>query len=613
MGERKSGITNGLGEFFKVNAIRRMFSMLSLTPFEIVALVGLALLYAMLEGIGIGLLMPVLQFIEKGQQGVEAAAKDSQIWQLLLAVTDALHVPLTLLTLLVLSFIPVLLRQVAYFASTWYSALVQNRAITRLRTRGFRLLMHSDVDFIVSTGPGNIISYLTSQIGVGGQAIFQFLRLVILGILIFVYLAVLALVSWPLMIVAAFALAVVSGLLKGNLRQSREQGVRAAELTNEQYHSITERIQAIRLIKMLGQEDAESEFVARQVLALQDAQVRIGVLQGAVQATIDPALMLAVFAIIYFGVEVLGLALASLGVFLFVLLRLNEKAREFNLSRQTLSATVEALLVAQSVERRALSAKTIHSGERTFGGLQREIRFESVSFAYPGADEAVLTDVSLEIRKGQMVSFVGRSGAGKSTLVDLIPHLRDATAGRISIDGIPIEEFSLRSLRRRMGYMSQEAMLFDDTIRANLAYGLEREPSQEEIDSALAGAYCTEFVRQLPDGLETVVGSRGARLSGGQRQRLALGRVLLQDPDILILDEPTSALDSESEQYIQRALDALRGDKTLIIIAHRLSTVQRADRIFVMSRGEVVEYGDHKELIERAGAYKKLFELQLQG
>lgn len=612
MTENDRGLAYRLGEFFKANAIRRMFSMLSLTGFEVVTLVTLALLYAMLEGIGIGLLMPVLQFIEKGPRGVQAAAQDSQIWQLLFALTDALHIPLTLLTLLVLSFIPVLLRQVAYFASTWYSALVQNRAITRLRTRGFRLLMHSDLDFIVSTGPGKVISYLTAQIGVGGQAIFQFLRLIILGILIIVYLVVLALVSWPLMVVAAVALAFVSTLLRTNLKQSREQGIRATELTNDQYQSITERIQAIRLIKMLGQEDAESEHVGRQVLALQDAQVRIGVLQGAVQATIDPALMLAVFAIIYFGVEVLGLALASLGVFLFVLLRLNEKAREFNLSRQTLSATVEALLVANSVESQARLAETIQSGERTFTGLEQEICFERVSFSYRGSDEQVLTDVSLEIRKGQMVSFVGRSGAGKSTLVDLIPRLREATGGAILLDGVPIHEFSLRSLRRCIGYMSQEAMLFDDTIRANLMYGLERTPSAEGVQAALAGAYCTEFIDELPDGLDTVVGSRGARLSGGQRQRLALARVLLQDPAILILDEPTSALDSESEQYIQKALDALRGDKTLVIIAHRLSTVQRADRIFVMSRGEIIESGDHRELLEQGGAYKKLFELQLQ-
>jgi subfamily B ATP-binding cassette protein MsbA len=223
----------------------------------------------------------------------------------------------------------------------------------------------------------------------------------------------------------------------------------------------------------------------------------------------------------------------------------------------------------------------------------------------------VLKGVDLEIPSRSQTAIVGRSGAGKSTLVDLIPRLRDVTSGRILFDGRPIQDFDLRSLRRSVGFMTQDAILFDDTIYNNLVYGLDREPSQEEVEKALAAGYCSQFVYDLPKGLETRIGDRGTRLSGGQRQRLSLARVFLQDPDILILDEPTSALDSESEEYIQKALESVRHHKTLIVIAHRLSTVQRSDQIVVLDYGVIVERGAHAELLAAEGAYQRLFDLQI--
>jgi subfamily B ATP-binding cassette protein MsbA len=225
----------------------------------------------------------------------------------------------------------------------------------------------------------------------------------------------------------------------------------------------------------------------------------------------------------------------------------------------------------------------------------------------------VLRDVFLSIARGSLVAIVGRSGAGKSTLVDLIPHLKEATKGSVLIDEHPIAEYDLRSLRRRIGFMTQDALLFNATILENLTYGLEHEPSGAEIEKALTDSYCAEFIAELPEGLTTVVGDRGVRLSGGQRQRLALARAFLQEPDILILDEPTSALDSESEKYIQNALDQMTGRCTLVVIAHRLSTVQRADQIHVLEDGRVVESGKHDALLAADGAYRRLFDLQIYG
>jgi ATP-binding cassette, subfamily B, bacterial MsbA len=235
------------------------------------------------------------------------------------------------------------------------------------------------------------------------------------------------------------------------------------------------------------------------------------------------------------------------------------------------------------------------------------IRFEDVGFRYD--QRQVLIGVTLEVRRGEVVAFVGPSGGGKTTLVNLLPRFFDATEGRITLDGTDIRDIRLASLRGLIALVTQETVLFNDSVRNNIAYGRE-DLSLERVRDAARAAHADEFIRELPQGYDTDRGRGGVRLSGGQRQRLAIARALLKDAPILILDEATSQLDSESEQLVQRALANLMEGSTTMVIAHRLSTVARADRIHVIEGGRVVEEGRHEELIGRAGTYRRLYELQ---
>ena len=598
-----------------------MLAIVDVRSREIGGLVGLAVLFAIFEGIGLALLLPILQYADGGQTAIFESS--GFVWQAIAAFMDAFNLPVTLPVLLALAFIPILLRQVVFYINAWYSAAVASRIGLRLRMQTIDALFEADPAFFSRHSVGHLVGVVLTQTAVGSNAILAVIKQLSIALLMLVYVVILLALSVPLTLSILVFAVVVYVAVRVNIKHIRGYGAITAQVTQEVWSTLVERFGIIRLIKLRDQGALESRRLRVFLEKLREIEVRQARLGANIEVTADPLLMLSAFFTLYIGIAVLGMTLPQLGLLLFVLNRLNAKVKEFNSSRQAISLNMAGLLLVKDLEVDAKAANTISRGPVPFVTLERELALRDITFEYPEAAEAdapagtpacedrrVLKGVSVAIPAGSFTAVVGRSGVGKSTLVELLPRLREATSGSITYDGADIAEFDVGTLRRGIGYLTQDAMLLNDTVRENLVYGLGSEPSDAQLRAALDGAHAG-FVYDLPHGLETLLGDRGVRFSGGEQQRIALARVLLADTSILILDEPTSALDSESERYIQEALAKLHGHKTIIVIAHRLATVIQADQLLVIEDGRIVERGTHDDLVAQAGAYQKLFQSQL--
>ncbi len=420
-------------------------------------------------------------------------------------------------------------------------------------------------------------------------------------------------ISWKLSLAALVVAPLTIGALQPVLRKLRKGHRRMGSEHGEITSIVQEVVSGIRLVKSYGAEvQEESRFVERNRLFAR-GYVKIGrltLLSGPVTETLGT--MTAV-AILWFGAHLVlterSLDGSELIMFLIWVMRLLQPLKQLS---QVPPAAQQSLA---SAERIFEVLDSPMETERDRGTIvkpvfQEEVRFEGVTFSYEGGAEA-LRDVSFTARKGEIVALVGPSGAGKTTLIDMIPRFLEPTSGRITLDGVDLRDIRLSALRSLTGIVSQETVLFNESVRANVAFG-RSQVSQEQLDAAAVAANAHEFIRDLPEGWDTNLGERGTRLSGGQRQRISIARALLSDPPILILDEATSALDVESERLVQEAIDRLLEGRTVFVIAHRLSTIQHADRILVFDQGQLVEEGTHASLLAAGGLYARLHAMQFE-
>jgi subfamily B ATP-binding cassette protein MsbA len=501
-----------------------------------------------------------------------------------------------------------ILRGVGYFLSTYFIEWVGNRVVMDLRNQVFAHLQDLSALYFTRSRTGELISRATNDTSMVERAVSTVLSdlmrepFTLIGMIGF-----LVWLDWRLAIVSLvlFPICIVPVLLFGRRvrRATREGQEKLADLVS----ILQETLVGARIVKAFGMEDYE---IGRFRAAARSVFNRI-MRSAKARASVEPIIVfisMVGLALVFLYARMTHMTFDSFFAFGAALVALYDPVKKLGrvqLVIQQSSAAADRIFELLDAE---ITVKE-KTGAVEFDGPVREIAFENVSFAYETSP--VLSDLNVSISAGKLTAIVGGSGGGKSTLVGLLPRFYDVTSGAIRINGRDIRDFTLASLRRVIGLVTQETILFNDTVAANIAYGCA-DASRDRIQEAARRAHAHEFIMQLPDGYGAVIGERGLRLSGGQCQRLAIARAILRNPPILILDEATSALDTESERQVQAALDELMTGRTVFAIAHRLSTIMNADLILVLDKGSIVERGTHRELLNRGGLYKYLYDLQFQ-
>ncbi len=502
-------------------------------------------------------------------------------------------------------------RGIASYLAAYALSWVGTRLVTDLRNAMFAKLLALPALFHERQPSGVLISKFTFDVTQVTAAATSTLTIVFRDTLAIVgLLAYLLWLNWKLTLLALVMgppIVAVVRLLGVRLRSSsREVQQAMGQITQV----IEEAIGAHKVVKLFGGQeyeqrrfDHEANSVRRQLMK----QVSAGASSTPIVQLIA-AVALAV--IIWFATQQSSAAQFSVGEFAaFVtgMLMLTAPLKRITDINEHLQ---KGLAAAESVFRLIDEEPEPDHGALAIGRARGEIRLENVSLQYEGSERPALDGIDLAIAPGETVALVGPSGAGKTTLANLVPRFYQPTRGRITLDGHDLQALTLASLRANIALVSQDVVLFNDTVAANIAYGLMNGAAEKDIVAAAEAAHAMEFIRELPRGLATLIGENGVKLSGGQRQRLAIARALLKNAPVLVLDEATSALDTESERHVQAALEALMRGRTTVVIAHRLSTVESADRIVVLDRGRIVETGSHRELLERGGIYDKLYRIQ---
>ncbi len=498
------------------------------------------------------------------------------------------------------------------FLKTYLMARVQQGVTRDLRNRVYDHLLDLDMAFFGKTKLGQVLSRLTydveqlrilvaKELGKVVSSVFEFVATVAFAILI----------SPKLTLVAFIIVPAAMGIWGPLIRRLKRNDRRVSEAAADVNTHIQETLSGIRLVKSSSTEEYERERFHGLTWRYYRRFLRSERLRALASPITEMLSALGTVLLLWYGARLVLVSGELTGPEFITFLALSLKLYSPVKYLAKFPALVQPGLVGAERIFEFLDAPIDiedRDGARPFVGLEREISFEDVRFEYrPG--EPVLRGISFQVPRGSVVALVGPSGAGKTTLLDLLARFYDVTGGRVSMDGKDIREFSLRSLRVSMGIVSQETVLFHDTIRSNIAYG-RPDAGQEDIERAARAAFAHDFILRLPQGYETVVGERGTQLSGGQRQRLAIARAILRNPPILVFDEATSALDSESERVVQQAIERLLEGRTVFVIAHRLSTVQRADQILVLESGRIVERGTHQALLKAGGLYRRFYEMQ---
>ncbi|HEY2933190.1 MAG TPA: ABC transporter transmembrane domain-containing protein [Acidobacteriota bacterium] len=572
----------------------------------LVLALGSLLLSGVMEGLTTVLLQPIFDVLPGTRSGGAGIFHFLDRW---------LHLGrITLVQISIWLIVFSLLKGVFLFIAEYLMGYAGQRVVMQLRNRLYAHLLDQSVGFFNRTSTGKLMSRVITDVERIQETVSKTLAdLLRQAILLLVFLSIVLWTDWKLAIIA-FVLAPLVAVLTGTFgRKMRKISWNSQEKIASISNLLQESITGIRVVKAFGMEDFENQKFQRSTRSLMRTNMRSTVVTAMNSPVMEFLGYLAFVPLLIYAQVKMNhqtLTLGSFVVFLVALFRLYDPLRrlsKLHLHMQQAfasSSRIFDLLETHLEVRDKPDAVVIEP-------LRQEIEFCNVEFKYGDGErsEPILKQINLKISAGEMIALVGSSGAGKSTLVNLIPRFYDVTTGKITFDGVDIRDVTVASLRSQVSIVTQETFLFNDTVRNNIAYGIS-DISQEVIERAARAAWIHDFVLQLPGGYDTVIGERGQRLSGGQRQRMAIARALLKNAPVLILDEATSSLDTESEKLVQMALQNLMRGRTTLVIAHRLSTVRRADRIVVLEKGEIIEQGSHDDLVGVDGQYKRLYRMQ---
>ncbi|CAH1903887.1 ATP-dependent lipid A-core flippase [Candidatus Nitrotoga sp. HW29] len=545
---------------------------------------------------------------------VVAAATEPLLPVLLKTMLDGtfVHKDETIIRLIPLFILMIfLVRGLSTFVATYTITWVGNKVVMDLRNEMFNKLLSLPAHFYDNHATGNLISKLTFDVT---QVTAAATTVVTIGtrdsLMITGLLGWLFYLNWKLTLLSLIMAPVIVFIMKtisGRLRIASRNSQRAmGDITQV----IEESVTAHKVVKLFGGQQYEGQRFNSQA-----NWVRRHAMKQAAAAAINIPIVqmvaaVALAVIVYLATEQSRSDETTVGGFLSFITAMLMLTPPLKRLASVSEHLQRGLAASESVFELLDTSSEADAGKTLITHASGQLKFEHVNFSYQQDDKLALRDINLEIPVGQTVALVGASGSGKSTLANLVPRFYSPSSGRITLDDCDLAELTLTSLRANIALVSQDIVLFNDTVAANIAYGQMREVPETEIIAAAQAAHAMEFIREMPQGLQTLVGERGVRMSGGQRQRIAIARAILKNAPILILDEATSALDSESERHVQAALETLMQRRTTLIIAHRLSTIEKADRIVVLQKGEIIEIGTHQELLAKGNVYAQLHHTQ---
>lgn len=580
-----------------------------LKPYRIIFAISIVLMIAtgLLEGGTILLLQPIFDALSGNQAG------QSLLRFLPFKLPESGAANLQFIAFLLIGF--TVTKGVAEYFSSFLMSYIGQSVIADVRSALYDHIIRQSASFFAKRPTNELTAHLMSDAALVERAVSDTLRdLLRESVSLIVYLTLLFQVNWRLSS-AILLLAPPVAYLTTNFNKKLRRYVNSRQESGaEMLDAAQEAISSQRVVKAFGMEAYEStrfREVARKQMTDQLRAMRIYFLSPIVLETLG---IVAVAGMLIYAQRSIGggqMTLGGFATFLVAMFKAYDPIRRLSRLQHDLQQGLASAARIFKVMDEQMEMRDKPNAAR-LEHFTREIEFRNVSFSYgAGFDLPVVKEVFFKVRAGEMIAIVGQSGAGKSTLTNLIPRFYDVSEGAVLIDGHDLRDVKLASLRAQIAVVTQEVTLFNDTVRANIAYGaFGRNDNDTAIRTAAKAALADEFIGKLPEGYETVVGERGLILSGGQRQRIAIARAILKDAPILILDEATSALDTESEMLVQQALNNLMTGRTTIVIAHRLSTTRRADRILVMDAGRIAEMGTHQELLSRGGIYRRLYELQ---